>query len=210
MANPGNTEKLKEKISRRFNVRAKRYDNPLTAYIGERELRIIRQFVPVGADVLDYGCGTGRTALDHLHRGCKLTAYDISSKMLAIAEAKARHMGYSAEFTSDQNQLLGRQWSLVTCIGVMDYYPDPFPLLNSLCNYLQESGRLIVTFPNALSPLGWLYMAASRVTIPATARTPRFIRSLANQAELQVVALRYAFPPIAPLGHTLVVALQKQ
>jgi Obg family GTPase CgtA-like protein len=78
-----------KQISRRFDSRAARYDNPLTAFIGERELRVIRRLVPPGANVLDYGCGTGRTTLDHLRRGCAVTAYDISAKMLALAETPA-------------------------------------------------------------------------------------------------------------------------
>ncbi len=80
--------KLDRHIGDHFNARAKRYDNPLTAFIGERELRQIRPLVPVNSIVLDYGCGTGRTTLDLLKRGCIVTAYDISSEMLAIAQKK--------------------------------------------------------------------------------------------------------------------------
>lgn len=200
---------LVENIGRHFDSRAAGYDNPLTAFIGERELRVIRGFIPAGAPVLDYGCGTGRAALDHLRRGCRVTAYDVSREMLAIAEAKARRMGLTAEFSADLGQLAGRHWPVVTCIGVLDYYSDPVPLLTALRGYLSRSSRLIVTFPNALSPLGWLYAAVSRFTFPAIPRTPHFVRRAAARARLHVISLGYAFPSIAPIGHTLAVALSR-
>lgn len=199
-----------DKICHRFDSRAAIYDNPLTTFIGERELRHIRKLVPPRVEVLDYGCGTGRTSLDHLRRGCKVTAYDISSKMLAIAKAKAMKMGLEAWFTTDPDSLRGRTWPIVTCIGVLDYYPDPVPLMKVLRAYLEPTGLLVVTFPNALSPLAWMYIAGSRFTVSAVARTPWFVRRSATQAGFQISSLNYAFPDIPALGHTLVAGLYLQ
>jgi 2-polyprenyl-3-methyl-5-hydroxy-6-metoxy-1,4-benzoquinol methylase len=195
-------------IRRRFDLRAAHYDNPVTAFVGERELRAIRKLVPPHTEVLDYGCGTGRTTFDHSRRGCKVTAFDISPKMLAIAEAKAAEMKFEAEFTTNPGQLDGRTWPIVTCIGVMDYYPDPVPLFNTLHHYLEPSGVLVVTFPNALSPSAWMYVAGSRFTVPAMARTPGFVSRSAAKAGFRVTSLYYAFPAIPPVGHTMVAGLQ--
>ena len=196
-----------EKIGNSFDKRAANYDNPVSAYIGERELRVIRSLVPPGSSVLDYGCGTGRSALDHASRGCSVTAYDLSPNMLSFAETKAKQIGMNIEFTSTPNQLIDRTWPLVTCIGVLDYYPDPKPLLRELNNYLEKTGRLIVTWPNALSPFGWLYFVFSRLTTPSTPRTPMFIRRVAKEVGLQISSLLYAFPSWGPFGHTVVVEL---
>lgn len=198
-----------QQISQRFDSRAVHYDNPLTAFIGERELRSIRKLVTPGATVLDYGCGTGRTTIDHLRRGCSVTAYDISPKMLLVAKAKAEKMGFEAEFTGDLAALEGRVWPIVTCIGVLDYYRDPLPILKTLRSYLQPSGLLVVTYPNALSPLAWLYAAGSRLTIPVVAHSPRFVKNVAELAGFRMLTLDYAFPSSTSLGHTLVVALQR-
>lgn len=194
-------------LGRRFDARASRYDNWLTAFIGEHELRCIRPLVPPASAVLDYGCGTGRTTLDHLGRNCTVTAYDLSAKMLAVAEAKAQQAGFDAEFVTDVTRLLGRTWTIVTCIGVLDYYPDPVPLLQALRQHLAPGGHLVVTYPNALSPLGWLYALSSRLTIPAFPRTPGSARQVAVRAGLRVSSLGYAFPPLPPLALTLVLAL---
>ena len=198
-----------EKIGNSFEKRAAHYDNPVTAHIGEAELQVIRPLVPPGSSVLDYGCGTGRSAIDHARRGCYVTAYDLSPNMLSLAENKAKKAGVNIEFTSTLHQLTGRKWPVVTCIGVLDYYPDPRPLLRELDHYLQNAGRLIVTWPNALSPFGWLYFAFSRFTTPSTPRSPMFIRRVVKDVGLQISSLLYAFPGWAPFGHTLVVEMRQ-
>jgi len=201
-------KQLMDRIRDRFNSHAKYYDaNPLTTYVGERELRTIRQFVNPGVTVLDYGCGTGRTTLDLLHRGCQVTAYDISFQMLAHAQANVAKAGYHAEFIHDPATLSGRVWPVVTCIGVFDYYPDPLPLLNTLRHYLTLEGRLVLTFPNAYNPFGWIYAFTSRLSCPATPRTPSFIQEAAKQCGFTVNRLLYAFPAHRPLGFTLVASL---
>lgn len=198
---------LPRKVAAGFNSRAARYDNPLTGFIGERELRLVRRLVPAGCAVLDFGCGTGRTTLDHLRRGCQVMAYDISLEMLQRAENKARRAGFQAEFTVDPRRLEGCRWPVVTCIGVLDYYPDPQPLLRQLKSYLAPGGILVVTYPNALSPLAWLYALGSRLTVPAFLKTPAAARRAAAQAGLELLHLDYAFPAVRPIGHTLVLGL---
>jgi 2-polyprenyl-3-methyl-5-hydroxy-6-metoxy-1,4-benzoquinol methylase len=200
---------MNEQVGNSFEKRAGNYDNPVTAYIGERELRVIRQLIPAGSPLLDYGCGTGRAALDHARRGCRVTAYDLSPHMLSFAESKARQQGLDLEFTADPAQLAGRKWPVVSCIGVLDYYPDPAPLLSQLAQYMEEDSRLVVTWPNALSPFGWLYFVLSRFTTPSTPRTPAFVRQAAREAGMTVHALRYAFPTGIFLGFTLVVEMGK-
>jgi 2-polyprenyl-3-methyl-5-hydroxy-6-metoxy-1,4-benzoquinol methylase len=198
-----------EDVRRHFDRHAPHYDNPVTAFIGERELRVIRKLAPPGSIVLDYGCGTGRTTLDLLRRGCRVTAYDLSAEMQALAKARAQAEGFSGEFITDPALLAGRQWPLVTCIGVLDYYTDPLPLLHSLAGYLAPAGRLVVTYPNALSPLGWLYALGSRLRFPVQPHSKRFARRMAAQAGLQVYFVGYAFPAWRIMGHTLVVGMEK-
>ena len=199
-----------EKIREGFQKRAAHYDNPLTAYIGERELRAIRTLVSPGSSVLDYGCGTGRSAIDHALRGCRVTAYDLTPNMLSIAQNKAKQSGLDIEFVVAKQQLVGRTWPVVTCIGVLDYYPNPKPLLQELNRYVEETGRLIVTWPNALSPFGWLYFIFSRFTIPCTPRTPMFVKRAAKDVGLQVTSLLYAFPSWGSFGHTLVMEMRRR
>ena len=196
-----------EQIARRFDRHARSYDNPLTAWLGERELRAVCKLVPASCRVLDYGCGTGRTTLELLKRGCQVTAFDISTEMLGIARAKACQGGFEADFLNDASQLTMRSWPVVTCIGVLDYYPDPVPMLRQLGQHLSPGGRLVVTFPNAISPLGWEYYLVSRMTVPATPRTPRFVRRACQRAGLRVENMLFCLPAIASIGYTMALSL---
>jgi len=198
-----------EQVRQHFDRHARRYDNPLTTYIGGHELRSIQKRVPAGSIVLDYGCGTGRTTLDLLRRGCQVTAYDISAEMLSIAKARAAQLDYVAEFTTEPDRLAGRAWPLVTCIGVLDYYADPVPLLRSLNSLLANDGRLIVTYPNALSPLGWSYALGSTFRMRIIPRTPDFVEQAAARADLKVTHLCFAFPAMSFIGLTLVVEMAR-
>jgi 2-polyprenyl-3-methyl-5-hydroxy-6-metoxy-1,4-benzoquinol methylase len=198
-----------EQVRQYFDRHAARYDNPLTTFIGEYELRAIQERVPPGSNVLDYGCGTGRTTLDLLERGCSVTAYDISAEMLGIAMTRAIQQDYLAEFVTDVDMLAGRTWPLVTCIGVLDYYADPAPLLRVLSSFLGKDGRLVVTYPNGLSPLGWVYALGSTVRMRVYPRSPTFVEQAALRAGLKITHLCFAFPAVSYLGLTLVVEMAR-
>ena len=194
-------------VAHRFDQHAKNYDNPWTTWLGERELRGVRQLVPANSEVLDYGCGTGRTTLDLLSRGCQVTCYDISAEMLRQAQAKVSRIGFEAEFTTHIEQLAGHTWPIVTCVGVMDYYPNPVALLTHLLQFVASSGRLIVTFPNALNPLGWFYFLGSRFTVPATPRTPARARRSCERAGYKIEKIIFTLPTIPIIGYTMVFSL---
>lgn len=59
----------------------------------EEKLRITRGYLRADMTVLEIGCGTGSTALAHARHVRQILATDISEKMIAIAQAKARAAG---------------------------------------------------------------------------------------------------------------------
>lgn len=194
-------------IAQRFDRHAGNYDNSVTTWLGVRELHAVCKLVPEGCQVLDYGCGTGRTTLELMKRGCQVTAFDISLEMLSIAQAKATQQGFNVDFLTDAELLAGRTWPVITCIGVLDYYPDPVPLLRTLCQHLAPKGRLVVTFPNAINPIGWSFYLGSRFTVPATPRTPGFVRRACQRAGYQIDNILFTLPSISLIGYTMVLGL---
>lgn len=59
----------------------------------KRKLDITKDYMPAGAEVLEFGCGTGTTALWHAPHAGHVQAIDISDAMIDIARAKAADAG---------------------------------------------------------------------------------------------------------------------
>ncbi len=58
-----------------------------------KKLTVTQTYLRPDMDVLEFGCGTGTTALKHAPFVKRIRATDISEKMLAIARAKAEAAG---------------------------------------------------------------------------------------------------------------------
>jgi ubiquinone/menaquinone biosynthesis C-methylase UbiE len=59
----------------------------------QRKLQITRDYLRPDMDVLEFGCGTGSTAILHAPHVRHITAIDFSAAMLAIARRKAAEAG---------------------------------------------------------------------------------------------------------------------
>ena len=55
----------------------------------QKKLRVTREYLPPDMDVLEFGCGTGSTAIAHAPYVKHILATDISSRMIEIAQGKA-------------------------------------------------------------------------------------------------------------------------
>lgn len=55
----------------------------------QKKLRITREYFQPDMEVLEFGCGTGSTAITHAPYVKHIQAIDISSKMIEIAQGKA-------------------------------------------------------------------------------------------------------------------------
>ena len=59
----------------------------------QKKLQVTRDYLRPEMEVLEFGCGTGSTALVHAPRVAHIRAIDISAKMLEIARRKAADAG---------------------------------------------------------------------------------------------------------------------
>ena len=55
----------------------------------EKKLQISQEYFQADMEVLEFGCGTGSTALIHAHYVKHIRTIDLSSKMIEIAQDKA-------------------------------------------------------------------------------------------------------------------------
>ena len=76
--------KFWDKIAKRYSKRPVADE---AAY--QKKLQVTREYFQPGMEVLEFGCGTGSTAIAHAPYVKHIHAIDISSKMIEIAQGKA-------------------------------------------------------------------------------------------------------------------------
>ena len=83
-----------------FDAHAPRYDeNGFAAHtVAEVDFFLSLFALPLGATILDMGCGTGRHSVELAKRGYKVTGVDLSSGMLKEARKKADDAGVQVQF----------------------------------------------------------------------------------------------------------------
>ena len=115
--------------------------------------------LPVGARILDVGCGTGRHAIELAGRGYDLTGVDLSSGMLLQAFAKARAAGVNVEWVhGDASSYVAREpVDAVLCLcgsafAMPDLEADPVEhdaaVLRCIAASLKPGAPLVLTTPN--------------------------------------------------------------
>jgi SAM-dependent methyltransferase len=106
--------------------------------------------LPVAADILVAGCGTGREAAITASRfpDSNVTAIDISESSLAYAEARCRALGLDRiEFRLlDLHRAgeLGKRFDFITSSGVLHHLPDPEAGWAKLVEVLKPGGGMHV------------------------------------------------------------------
>lgn len=128
---------------------AYRYGSKLETLFGAEIWREVR-----GKTVLDFGCGTGREAIEIAQHGARrVIGLDIRPKVLDMAAHDACRAGVDQHcvFTAHSNERADVAFS----IDGFEHYGDPVAVLRILHGLLKPSGRLHVAFgPPWLHPFG--------------------------------------------------------
>jgi len=121
--------------------------------------------LPEGVRVLDFGSGTGRQVFELAERGWQVDAFEAAPNMRQVLLRKVAEQGgglaRKVRLLSSETEIAASSYLLVSSIGVMDYYPQPQLLLQQLRRAVAPGGYVLVSFPDRLSPLAWLYCAGS-------------------------------------------------
>ncbi|GFE50454.1 hypothetical protein So717_22070 [Roseobacter cerasinus] len=153
-----------------------------------RKLALTQSHLTPEMDVLEFGCGTGTTALTHAEHVKHILAFDFSAQMIAIAEGKARAKGIR-NVTFVQNRIedfepsQGR-YDAVLAMSILHLLKDPAGALSKTFDMLKPGGTFHASTVCLADGMRWFQPIA--VTGHALRLLPRVRFLSASQLESMV------------------------
>lgn len=113
------------------------------------KLEVSRQYFHPDCRVFEFGCGTGTTAINHAPHVGSILATDISSKMIEIAEAKARaanieNIEFRCEALAQCSEPKG-SFDVVMAHNILHLLEDPQAAINTSYELLKPGGALVTS-----------------------------------------------------------------
>lgn len=117
----------------------------------------IKENVAPQSTILDYGCGTGRIALELAASGYQVKGIDGSCGMIKEARSAAENRNLpliSFETIDPAGWHPQQQYDAIVCSSVLEYVPDDESLLSRFAEALPPGGTLLISVPYAYSLTG--------------------------------------------------------
>jgi SAM-dependent methyltransferase len=148
-----------------------------TPYVSDRERELVRRaFEPLGANVLDLGCGEGATFL-HLGREAHATGVDLFEEKLAFARRRLPSCTF----------VVGSAYELPFADGSFDHLlirdvihhvAEPARLVNECARVLAPGGRIDILEPCRNNPLIFLHALTNPAERGELRSTPSYLAGL--------------------------------
>jgi len=113
----------------------------------QKKLKVTRQYLDPTMEVLEFGCGTGSTALLHAPYVKHIRAIDISAKMIEIAEEKARTQNISnitfEQSTIEDCSAPDQSLDMVLALSILHLLPNKEEVINKVYRMLKPGGVFV-------------------------------------------------------------------
>lgn len=159
--------------------------------------RLLHELLPVDrGTALDIGCGTGSLSVLLAEFGYQVMGIDLSSAMIALAQAKAADAGQAIKFAVMEAAFPpfdAQQFDLILCRHLLFMLPTPDQVLRHWVSLLKPRGRLLLI--EGFWHTGAGMHSGEIVTLLPDSLTKVAVRHLSDQAELwgtEVSDERYA------------------
>jgi SAM-dependent methyltransferase len=116
--------------------------------------RLLPQYIPSGAKVLDMGCGSGIFSLFLAQSGHAVLGIDGAEQMIALCNARKTQLGVQAadfqraELPLPAGFLPEQSFGAVISSSVLEYIDDLAGVLQNVDQALTTGGIFVVSFPN--------------------------------------------------------------
>jgi 2-polyprenyl-3-methyl-5-hydroxy-6-metoxy-1,4-benzoquinol methylase len=126
-----------------------RYAHEIDPNGGSAAARLGRM-VEAGQRVLELGTGPGTVTRILYNKGCKVTGVEMDPESLTMcAPFCERTLQANLEDPLWHQSLAGEKFDVVLCADVLEHLRDPQPLLSLLPQFLNETGCVLISLPNA-------------------------------------------------------------
>ncbi len=114
--------------------------------------------IPLGASILDCGCGIGTSSYLLAKEGFKVTAIDMSPLFISEAKKKYGNQPNLEFFTEDASKMhfLNQSFDAVCSYDLLEHVTDVRNVLKEMHRVLKNRGLLIIFMPNHLDPVNHL------------------------------------------------------
>lgn len=113
----------------------------------QHKLAKTREYLSPDASLLEIGCGTGSTAIEHAPLVKEITATDISGRMLEIAEKKARTAGTGnitfLQYGAGEALCSGKSYDVVLALNLLHLLSDWRDVVHRAHSALKPGGVLV-------------------------------------------------------------------
>lgn len=154
----------KQEIIEFFNERAKNWDKNLV-----RNEQVINQIldnagVKEGTNVLDVACGTGVLFPDYIKRQVKkITAIDISPKMVEIAKSKFPNVNVLCGDV--ETTPFAQKFDSVMVYNAFPHFINPINVIEILANLTKQGGKLSIAHGMSREELAIIHQGAEKVSL---------------------------------------------
>jgi len=136
------SEKFWDKIAARYSRRPVADEE---AY--QEKLRVTREYLQPGMQVLEFGCGTGSTAIAHAPYVQHTRAIDVSGNMIGIAQDKARVDGIEnvtfEKLTIEELEVPDASLDVVLGLSILHLLEDKEAVIARVYQILEPGGTFV-------------------------------------------------------------------
>lgn len=116
----------------------------------------VKNYVKIGGQVLDVGCGNGNIAFQMGSLGYQVLAIDMSADSIEKAKQVNGHPNVDFKVLPAEQVDPALKFQAIICSEVIEHLTDPESVIRTLKSMLAPNGALIITVPNGWGPREFL------------------------------------------------------